>query len=1102
MFPRNASVPEASSGRLFPQRLAFMVVALIALHSLPMLAQVTGATLSGTIKDVSGAVIPKAKISFKNVATGVDGDAATDTGGYYIAPNLLPGTYDVTAEAPGFATVLESGIVLTVGSVQLLDFTMRPGNVLETIKVEGDAQTIQLSTSSINAVIGATTIRELPINGRSWTDLAALQPGVGPIETQLDIFNGRGNRGLGGQVDISGARPQQNNYRLDGVSLNDYANGAPSSILGGSLGVDAIQEFSIFTTNYSAEYGRSSGGVINAVTRSGTNGFHGSAYEFIRNSALDARNFFDGPKIPPFKRNQFGGTFGGPIRKDHTFIFADYEGIRQSLGVTSVISVLSPAAHGVVNGTQTSTATLCSIPAGNNCQPSTVAIGPGALQYLSLYPLPNGPLNGNGDTGTFSVAEQQIVKENFFTLRVDHKFSDKDTVSGTYLIDRTPLSSPDVFNNVLTGFETRRTSLILEEGHTFSSTLANFVRFGFNRNFVNTNAGVKAIKPAAADPSLGAIAGENASTVKVPGLDDLPGGVGTDSAYFYRWNTFQGYDDAFFTTGLHSLKFGIAVERDQLNRRSHQGGNFHFNSILDFLSDNPQSFNDFITPQTENGLRQTIVGLYVQDDWRFRPNLTLNLGLRYEMSTVPTEVQGKLSNLYNITDPTPHLGNPYFLNPTLHNFEPRIGFAWDPFHNGKTAVRGGFGIYDSLPLSYLYILLVGLPSPFFERGTAINLPPGSFPRGAAALLTPTTFDGISIERASHRNYVMQWNFNVQRQVGGKTTALIGYVGSRGMHQPVHVDDANMVIPTLTSAGFVWPKPIGSGTVINPNFGDIGYLHWNGDSHYHALQASITRDASHGLQLQGSFTWSKSIDDGSAAIAGDTFANSISSLHWFSPRLGRGVSDFNVPRVGVIGATWKIPNVGSLSEPVAWIGNGWELGTIYKVSDGTPFTPSFGGDPLGQNSNDPWDFPNRLGGAGCSSLVHPGNPSHYIKSECFTVPTAASQSFYDTWCDRSFSFPVCLNLRGNAGRNILTGPGLSNLDFSITKNFPLKRISEAFNVQFRTELFNILNRTNFAVPTGSSTRLFDGTGAPLGSAGLLKQTATTARQVQFALKLAW
>jgi hypothetical protein len=204
---------------------------------------------------------------------------------------------------------------------------------------------------------------------------------------------------------------------------------------------------------------------------------------------------------------------------------------------------------------------------------------------------------------------------------------------------------------------------------------------------------------------------------------------------------------------------------------------------------------------------------------------------------------------------------------------------------------------------------------------------------------------------------------------------------------------------------------------------------------------------------------------------------------------------------VIGATWKIPNIASISEPAAWIGNGWELGTIYKVSDGTPFTPSFGGDPLGQNSNDPWDFPNRLGGPGCSSLIHAGNP-HYIKTECFTVATAPTHLFYDTWCDRSFSFPVCLNLRGNAGRNILTGPGLSNLDFSITKNFPLKRISEAFNVQFRTELFNILNRTNFAVPTGSSTRLFDGSGAPLGSAGLLKQTATTARQVQFALKLAW
>src|ERR1700716_4114944 len=335
------------------------VLILPILFSIPTRAQVAGATLSGTITDPSGSVVGQADLTIKNVATGVTTKATTNGEGFYTAANLLPGEYSVTIAAPGFTTEERTGILLTVGAQQVFDLALHvAGASKEMIVVTAEAPAVQLNSSDISAVVNATTVRELPLNGRSWTDLATLQPGVNRIQTQPDFSAGtdRGNRGFGQQLTISGARPQQNNYRLDGVSLNDYANGAPGSVLGGSLGVDAIQEFSVLTSNYSAEYGKTSGGVVNAITRTGTNQFHGSAYEFLRNSALDARNFFDGPQIPPFKRNQFGGSIGGPIIPERTFFFFDYEGIRQSKGITAVTTVPSmDARNGMIHDPKTGT---------------------------------------------------------------------------------------------------------------------------------------------------------------------------------------------------------------------------------------------------------------------------------------------------------------------------------------------------------------------------------------------------------------------------------------------------------------------------------------------------------------------------------------------------------------------------------------------------------------------------------------------------------------------------------------------------------------------------------------------------------------------------
>jgi outer membrane receptor protein involved in Fe transport len=1074
-------------------------------------AQVAGATLSGTVRDSSGAVIPSAEVSITDVATRVTRQVRTDSSGFYVAPNLLPANYEVAVTAAGFSRELRTGITLTVGAQQLLDITMQVGQVNQTIQVTGEAPTVQLTSSTISAEVNATTVRELPLNGRSWTDLTNLQPGVVSAETHGALDQ---NRGFGAQVSISGGRPQLNNYRLDGISINDYANGGPGSVLGGNLGVDAIQEFSVLTSNYSAEYGKTAGGVVNAITRSGTNQFHGSLYEFLRNSALDARNFFDGATVPPFKRNQFGISAGAPIRKDRTFIFGDFESIRQSLGITRVNQVLSPAAR------------LGQLSTG------TVAVDPKVAAFLALEPLPNAGLI-NPDVGKFNFAAQQVVNENFFTIRADEKLSEKDSLFGTYSYDNSPLTQPDLLGNTLATTLAKRQIAAIEETHVFSPSFINTVRLGYNRAFTRAAAATQILNPAVTDPALmwSTSVGTSARILPFGGLSTIaptpkvPG-------FQYVWNAYQIYDDAFVSKGSHSIKFGGTFENDQMNALTTTGdfvGTFSFSTLSTFLTNKPSRVRGVIPSAiTPRYMRTSIFGAYIQDDWRMRPNLTVNLGLRYEMSTGITENKGKLTNLPTIDAATPRLGAPYFSNPTLRNFEPRVGFSWDPFHTGKTAVRGGFGVFDVLPLLYTTITLNGRGAPFFSVVSTSKLPQGSFPDTAINSVNKSTLEYAYVEPNPKRDYVMQWNLNIQREILRDLTATIGYVGSHGVHQLFRIDDANIVLPTLTSAGYLWPVVADPSTIVktgapspvpatpvNSSVGAIRFVDWGGSSFYDGLQLGIQKRMSHGLQLQGSFTWGKSIDNNSGAIAGDTLSNSVTSLFWPDLRVTRAVSDYNIGRVLVINGTWLVPS-SKATGPLGWAANGWQFGAIIKANDGVPITPTFGngGDPLGLNSSDPFDFPNLVTGPGCSSLINPRNVSGYIKTQCFTIPTAPDSFFTPNaatpMCSSDTVFggnkvgvaPQCFNLRGNAGRNIIVGPGLLNLDFSVFKNNYVRRISETFNAQFRMEVFNILNRANFQVPGITNDNIFSPTGSLDPSAGLLLATTTSAREIQFALKFMW
>src|SRR5256885_427259 len=503
-------------------------------------AQVSGGSLSGTVTDNARAAIPNAQVTLTNVATGVTRTVVSDVAGFYTAPDLLPGSYQMTTAAPGFTTQMRTGIAVDVGASLVFNVVMQAGDPARVVRLTVSGTPVDQASSAVGGNVSASTVVDSPLNGRDWTQLATLQAGVTGVQTGTAQGGGNSQRGFGAALSISGARPDQNSYRLDGVSINDYSNGAPGSVLGDNLGVDAVEQFSVLGSNYPADYGRTTGGVINAVTRSGTNAFHGSVYEFLRNSALDARNFFDAT-IPPFKRNQFGGSLGGRLRKDRVFVFADYEGLRQSLGITQVNTVPSAAARSGVLST------------------GSVAVDPAVARYLqAFYPLPNAPLPGNGDIGIFTFAGQQVTTDNYFTTKIDRKFSEHDSISGTYMRDNSKVVQPDAFDELLSNVVSRRQLITLHQQHVFSPRLLNAARFGFNRA-VAIDGGVSSVlNPLMTDPSFNFIPGQFVGYIKgVPGLTNFAGGPNAElpstlsSTKDFFWNSFQWADDVFLTKGSH-----------------------------------------------------------------------------------------------------------------------------------------------------------------------------------------------------------------------------------------------------------------------------------------------------------------------------------------------------------------------------------------------------------------------------------------------------------------------------------------------------------------------------------------------------------------------
>ena len=1014
-------------------------------------------TVSGKITGPSGSSVPQVQLSVRNMKSDETRSLVAGEDGSFSISGLLPGSYELTASAQGFG---EAQATVTVGSENPPDVTL---------VLEPGSDAPQASPQSMTSGV----VGDLPLNGRSASDVAALEPGVLKASTQ-GTAGGPGQSGYGQQMTIFGGRPRQNSSLLSGINVNDYANGTRGNAANMNLGVDALDQMRVLTSNDQAEFGRSSGGVISSDIRSGSNAFHGSIFEYIRDQKFDAKNYFNNGK-PRFRRHQFGASAGGAIWKDRTFVFGNYEGVRQVQGVAQVGSVPSEAAR------------MGQLSVG------PVVVDPEASRFLdAFFPLPNRGLQADGDTGVYVSQGARIAPADQLTTRVDHKISDRDSLYGALLYTVASERRPDHLGNKLIENNSRQKFLTLSYSHTFSPALVNQFRFGINRlRSLTGRTSLLADRPLAGDPSFAAIPGTFAPFVEISGVQNFAGGLGGIPTGDFDWTSIQAYNDLSLTRGKHDLKFGVGVERmlDNVLSVPDPNGHFVFNSLSHFLANEPDVFRaPLSTSIPERGLRQTLFNAYVQDGWRIRPNFLLNLGVRYEMTTSLSEVHGYLTKLQNLTDAQPTIGQPLIQNPTLHNFEPRIGFAWDPLGDSKTLVSSGFGIFDVLPLPYVFQFGQSYSDPFLPTGnlakTAGNLPAGSFPFDAYPIAQST---GSTASRQAYyepkpgRNYVMQWNLTIQRRLPQEIQMKIGYVGSRGVHQIFRVNDADIVPPTLTPQGYLWPA---AGTVqrLNPAVGRIDAVLWNGGSSYNAFVLQVRKTLSRG-QIAGSYTWGRSIDTSSGSIAGDEYMNALSSPLWFDPSLNRGVSDYNVKHNARVIYSWQMtgPKVGPAL--VTWALGGWQIGGVFQASSGSPFTAGVAGDLLGLQSTDPSvALPNLVPSPGCKSPINPRNPDNYIKAECFTLPNPTT-------------------LLGNAGRNNLVGPGLMTLDASLFKNNYIRRISDVFNLQFRAEIFNLQNRANFDAPLRNRFVL-DSQGQTLSSAGLIDTTQTPNRQVQFALRMIW
>ncbi len=1031
-------------------------------------AQVVGGSITGVVHDETGSVLPSATVFITNLETGAERKTATDQGGRYGAVSIAVGNYQITVAKEGFAAQVKTGINLVVGETATVDFTLALGEVRQVVTVEEAPATVSLSTQQTSGLVNERQVKELPLNGRSYDELITLNPAIVNYSAQRSGGIGTSNSAVGNMFAVSGHRPQENLFLLNGIEYTGASeiNNTPGGASGQLLGVDAVREFNVVTDTYGAEYGKRPGAQISIITASGTNQVHGSAYEFLRNNALDARNFFDQGTIPQFQRNEFGGALGGPIKKNKLFVFGNYEGFRQHLGLSNVTLVPDHAARaGFLPDSK------------GNLVP--VGIAPSAAALLSLWPVQNGPDLGGGIGEAFS-HPLQTIREDFGTSRVDYNLSEKDTLFGVYTVDDSADDTPTV--NPLSGvIETLREQVVsLQEQHVFSPNVLNTARVGFSRaGYFFTGATSVDVPGWVEGAPIGAVVIGGGTALNGASQISLAGTNAGSNLSAVR-NLFTYDDHIAITRGKHSIEAGIWFQRIQANDNlaQYQYGQASFGSLASFLQGTVSTFTVVPAP-TPLGWRSLETAGFVQDAMRITRRLEVRLGFRFESTNGWNEAHGRGSNYVfdsnGVIQTNPRIGDSVFtVNRAKFLPQPRAGLAWDPFGKGKTVIHAGFGIYNALLDNLDYRL--DQTAPFNTTQTlknvslaSLRIAPGStVSRGS--LVSPS-----GVQPDAYTPTVISYTFKVEQEIAPNTALTVGYIGSHGYHEMLSLD-ANEPFPTVKSGVIFYPK---GAPLANPRLANTTTWFSEGVSSYNGLEVDVNRRFSHGLQLRGVYTFSKSLDDGTAWNS-SVAANAPGFVMFpLNPKWDWGLSTTDVRHLAVINGTYELPmgrGKAFLANVTGWrnkLVSGWSLSGIGTIQSGLPFTPQLGYNPT--NNGDSRNPIRPSWNPAFSGKVVTGGPNRYFDPAAFVAPPNGTY--------------------GNVGRDVLIGPGITTLDFSALKN---TNLSEHFKLQFRAEFFNILNHANFGTPNPVVFTSASATPAP--TAGVITATSTTSRQIQFGLKL--